>query len=166
MSKPIGQKMKIFISHQQVDSELALSLSKRLLTVHGISTYLDVIDSAVSASGDALADHVKDELGKCTQLLAVVSDATRASWWVPWEIGIATEKDFPLATYAGGYTAVPDYLSKWPYLRSTADLDLYATASKTAAKDFETKRGFLVEATARSRSTKEFYRVLRGSLGQ
>ncbi|MGE4341030.1 MAG: toll/interleukin-1 receptor domain-containing protein [Pigmentiphaga sp.] len=111
--------MKIFISHQQVDSELALSLSKCLLATHGIQTYLDVIDPAVSPSGDALADHVKDELDKCRQLLAVVSDATRVSWWVPWEIGIAMEKDFPLATYAGGYTAVPDYLRKWPYLRST-----------------------------------------------
>ncbi|MFZ6681947.1 toll/interleukin-1 receptor domain-containing protein [Undibacterium sp. Tian12W] len=158
--------MKIFISHQRVDSDLALSLSYRLLTTHCIPTYLDVIDPAVSSTGDALADHVKDELGKCTQLLAVVSEATQASWWVPWEIGIATEKDFPLATYAGGYASIPEYLRKWPYLRSTSDLDLYATASKTAAKEFETKRGFVAEATARSRSTKEFYRVLRGSLGQ
>ena len=158
--------MKIFISHQKIDSELALNLSKRLLSTHGIQSYLDVIDPAVTISGDLLADHVKGELGKCTQLLAIVSEATRASWWVPWEIGIATEKDFPLATYAGGNIIVPEYLRKWPYLRSSADLDLYAKASKAAATDFESKRGFLVEAAARNRSTKEFYRVLRGSLGQ
>lgn len=158
--------MKIFISHQQVDTELALSLSRRLLTVHGISTYLDVIDPVVSSSGDMLADHVRDELGKCTQLLAVISEATKGSWWVPWEIGIATEKDFPLATYAGGYSTIPEYLRKWPYLRSATDLDMYVAASKAAANDFQIKRSYLVEATARSRSTKEFYRVLKGSLGQ
>lgn len=158
--------MKIFISHQRADSTLATDLAARLLAVHNIQSYLDVIDPALELSGDALADHVKDELGKCTQLLAVVSEATRSSWWVPWEIGIATEKEFPLATYAGGNTAVPEYLRKWPYLRSMADLDLYAAASKTAATDFQIKRGYLAESAARERSTKEFYRVLRASLRQ
>lgn len=85
---------------------------------------------------------------------------------MPWEIGIATEKDFPLATYAGGYSTIPEYLRKWPYLRSATDLDMYVAASKAAANDFQIKRSYLVEATARSRSTKEFYRVLKGSLGQ
>lgn len=158
--------MKVFISHQLADSRLALSLANRLQTVHGIPSYLDVIDPNIRSSGDELVDHVKNELGKCTQLLAVVSEATRLSWWVPWEIGIATEKDFPLATYAGGVTTVPDYLRKWPYLRSDADLDRYAAASKTAAKMFETKRGYVMESAALTSSTKEFYRVLRASLGQ
>lgn len=88
--------MKIFISHQQTDSVLASRLASRLKINHGIASYLDAIDPDVGKSGDSLADHVKDELGKCTQLLAVVSAATQKSWWVPWEIGMATEKDFPL----------------------------------------------------------------------
>jgi hypothetical protein len=95
-----------------------------------------------------------------------VSEATKTSWWVPWEIGIATEKDYPLATFSGGSAALPEYLRKWPYLRSDADLDRYAEASKTAARDLVTKRGYLTESVARERSTKEFFRVLRGSLGQ
>lgn len=79
-------------------------------------------------------------------------------------IGIATEKAYPLATYAGGTTTVPEYLRKWPYLRSLTDLDLYAAASKTAADVFRDKRHFLAESSARGYSTKEFFRTLRASL--
>lgn len=158
--------MKVFISHQKADSQIALGISRRLTTIHSIESYLDVIDPNVGSDGDDLADHVRAELGKCTQLLAVVSEATRTSWWVPWEIGIAAEKDFPLATFAGGSTPLPDYLKKWPYLRTDADLDRYAEASKNTVRDFTTKLGYLKESVARERSTKEFFRVLRASLHQ
>ena len=158
--------MKVFISHQQADSQQALGVSTRLKIRHGIESYLDVIDPGVRATGDDLADHVRKELGKCTQLLAVVSEATRTSWWVPWEIGIASEKDFPLATFTGGTTNLPEYLKKWPYLRSDSDLDLYAEASKKAASDLSTKLRHLQESVARERSTKEFFRVLRAGLRQ
>jgi len=158
--------MKVFISHQQADSRLALQLSTRLKNAHQMDSYLDVIDPSLAKTGDALADHVKEELGKCSQLLAVVSEATRASWWVPWEIGIATEKNYPLATFSAGLTPPPEYLRKWPYLRSEADLDLYASASKIAFREFSTKRTYLSEEVAQLRSTKEFHRSLRASLGQ
>jgi hypothetical protein len=158
--------MKVFISHQQADALLAIDVARHLKAVHGIESYLDVIDPNFDSTGDALADHVRAELGKCNLLLAVVSQATRASWWVPWEIGIATEKDFPLATFSGGETAIPEYLRKWPYLRNDVDLDLYAQAAKAAAQQFRTKKGYLTESAAREGSTKEFFRTLRASLGQ
>ncbi len=158
--------MKIFISHQRTDSALALGISSRLKLQHGIDSYLDVIDPETPGAGDDLADLIRARLGTCTQLLAVISQATRTSWWVPWEIGVASEKEYPLATYSGGGATPPEYLRKWPYLRSDMDLDHYAMASKTASRDFATKRTYLNESAARARSTKEFYRSLRGSLGQ
>jgi len=157
--------IKVFISHQQADSARATYVSSRLLTQHQIDTYLDVIDPTIAKSGEALVDYVHRKLGECTQLLAVVSAATKSSWWVPWEIGVATEKDFPLATY-GGDTPLPEYLHKWPVLKTDAHLDAYAQASKTASKFYESKR-MIVEAAAAQRSaTQEFYRVLRGQIGQ
>ena len=159
--------MKVFISHQQADSQRAVVVATRLKTHHSIDSYLDVIDPGIRTSGDDLADHVRKELGKCTQLMAVVSEATRLSWWVPWEIGIASEKDFPLATFAGQTTDLPDYLKKWPYLRTEADVDFYAEASKKAARELGVfKLRDLQESVARERSTKEFFRALRTSLRQ
>lgn len=158
--------MKIFISHQKADTELAASISYRLRTIHQIDSYLDVIDPVAQQAGDELGEHIRAELGRCTQLLAVVSLSTKASWWVPWEIGIATEKDQPIATYAGEATPLPEYLKKWPYLRSQKDLDEYATVSKSAASTYRVRKSYLTEEVARRGSTVEFYKALRARLGQ
>lgn len=159
--------MKIFLSHQQTDSTLALKIQGHLKNNHDIDCYLDVIDPKFD-NGEDIAAHVRKELDKCTQLLAVVSDATKASWWVPWEIGVATEKDFPLATF-GGNVELPEYLKKWPYLKSTSDLDKYAEASKDASKRVLTAN--MESASSRSTvfrgdATKHFYKTLRAKLGQ
>lgn len=159
--------MKIFLSHQQTDSALALNIQGHLKTKHDIDCYLDVIDPKFD-NGEDIAAHVRTELNKCTQLLAVVSDATKASWWVPWEIGVATEKDFPLATF-GGNVDLPEYLKKWPYLKSISDLDKYAEASKDASK--RVKIANMESASSRSfefrgDATKHFYKTLREKLGQ
>ncbi|GAN97760.1 hypothetical protein Geu3261_0251_011 [Komagataeibacter europaeus NBRC 3261] len=144
---------------------MAMRLSKRLENVHRIETYVDVIDPETLGAGDTLADLIRARLGSCTQLLAVVSEATRSSWWVPWEIGVASEKDYPLATYAGGGGTLPEYLHKWPYLRTDADLDRYAEASR-AIEDNIALESYLGKEVAQKRSTKEFYRLLRASLRQ
>ncbi|RDJ05078.1 toll/interleukin-1 receptor domain-containing protein [Rhizobium grahamii] len=158
--------MRVFISHKSDDSALAAVLGHRLKSNHGIEFYLDLIDRELEKNGEDLASHLRAQLGKCTQLLAVISEKTKGSWWVPWEIGVATEKNYPLATYAGGSALPPEYLRKWPYLRSHSDLDLYAAASKTANQTVTRRSATLNEETARVQSTKQFYSVLRKSLGQ
>jgi hypothetical protein len=96
--------------------------------------------------------------------MAVVSTNTKGSWWVPWEIGIATEKDYPIATYAGDNITLPEYLKKWPYLATFSDLDTYATASKSADSTFRQRKTYITESEARRAGTREFYRSLRAAL--
>ncbi|CAN7725637.1 toll/interleukin-1 receptor domain-containing protein [Mesorhizobium amorphae] len=158
--------IKVFLSHQSADTLIAGQIAARLKRMHGIDSYLDVIDPYINRRGEDLAAHIRQEMGNCTQLLAVISDSTRSSQWVPWEIGVATEKDFPLATYASSGASTPEFLRKWPYLRSEADLDRYATASKSARSTLVQKREYLTESAARRTSTEEFFKTLRGSLGQ
>ena len=158
--------MKVFISHQSADSIVAGQIALRLQRVHGIDCYLDVIDPYLMGRGEDLAAHIRMEMGRCTQLLAVISYNTSDSQWVPWEIGMATEKDYPLATYSSASLPPPEFLRRWPYLRTEADLDRYASASKLARTFLVSKRSYLTEGDARRDSTREFYRTLRGSLGQ
>lgn len=159
--------IKVFLSHQSADSTTAAYVARRLKNFHDIDSYLDIIDPYIGRPGEDLAAHIRVQMGNCTQLLAVVSEATKASQWVPWEIGVATEKDFPLATYAASYALPPEFLRKWPYLRSDADIDQYALASKSAQSTFVRKRSASVNETiARGSSTREFYSVLRRGLGQ
>jgi hypothetical protein len=159
--------IKVFLSHQSADAATAAHVARRLKNLHNIDSYLDVIDPYIGRPGEDLAAHIRAQMEKCTQLLAVVSEATKTSQWVPWEIGVATEKDYPLATYAAGNAFPPEFLRKWPYLRTDAHLDQYAIASKTARDTFVRKRSSnLEEGAARSSSTSEFYATLRRGLGQ
>ncbi len=158
--------IKVFLSHQRNDAGLAAQIARRLTVQHNIDSYLDVIDPFIDSPGEDLAAHIRAELGKCNQLLAVISETTRSSQWVPWEIGVATEKSFPLATYSSAHSLPPEFLRKWPYLQSEGDLDEYAHASKLADRTFIQKRAMLSEGTARLRSTDEFFRTLRARLGQ
>lgn len=157
---------KVFLSHQSADSTLAAAIERRLRIVHGIESYLDVIDPYITRAGEDLARHIQLQMSRCTQLLAIVSDTTRNSQWVPWEVGVATEKDFPLATYSTGTSLPPEFLRKWPYLRTEADIDAYATASKLADRSFVTKRMTINESMARRDSTADFFSNLRSALGQ
>lgn len=161
-------KSKIFISHKKEDSTTALGVANHLRINHGIETYLDVVDTALYKNGYELADHLKAEMGKCNQLIAVISYATKDSWWVPWEIGVASEKDFPLATYANRAVDVPEYLKKWPYLTSDRDLDEYARQSAAITRQRTVSRSTagLVLENFSERETKTFYQELRRSLGQ
>lgn len=79
----------------------------------GLSVYLDVIDTQLGKSGPDLADYIRSQLDKCTQLLPLISPQTQASWWVPWEIGAATEKEGFLASFVSGAT-IPDFCSSGP----------------------------------------------------
>ncbi|MER8606018.1 toll/interleukin-1 receptor domain-containing protein [Mesorhizobium sp. M1233] len=158
--------IKVFLSHQSADAQTASLIARRLKSLHDIDSYLDVIDSFIDRKGEDLATHIQVEMSKCTQLLAVVSEATKASQWVPWEIGVATEKDYPLATFSAGSSLPPEFLRKWPYLRTEAHLDQYALASKAAERSFVQKRATLNEGVARIRSTQEFFRNLRAGIGQ
>lgn len=154
--------MKVFISHQKNDSTIAQAIGSRLWVYHDIDYYLDVIDPHLGKAGDDLAKHLQIEIGKCTHLIAVTSAATRTSMWVPWEIGIATEKHFPLATFADYVQAVPEFLEAWPYLRTMQDVDLYAKAAKYANP---LSKSVLTEE-ARVRTSDSFFIKLRQELNQ
>lgn len=157
--------MRVFISHQHADSTLAAQLAARLRVVHQIESYVDVIDPTI-ARGEDLANHIRSRMSGCTQLLAVISYSTRESQWVPWEIGVATEKDFPLATFSSTHSKPPEFLQKWPYLRTQDELDQYARASKSSRMIFESYKSLKSEAEARREGANSFYRALRTSLRQ
>lgn len=164
--------MKVFISHQKADSAKAAEIANRLRYYHSIDSYLDVIDPKIGTQeGPELAEHVRNQMDLCDSLLAVVSHDTAKSQWVPWEIGIATEKDFPLATYADTPLPLPEFLQKWPYIKSMSELDKYAYAVKQMLGRSRTAmrtKTYTTESFNQGNrtTTKEFYRNLRASLGR
>jgi hypothetical protein len=119
---------RVFISHKNSDSALASRVARRV-KLNGLETYLDVIDDALVRDGPDLADLLLERMSNCDQLIAVVSDNTKTSWWVPWEIGVGSEKGFRMASYSENYVSLPSYLTKWPALHSEEDIDRYCRLS-------------------------------------
>lgn len=158
--------IKVFLSHKNEDSEIAGAIALRLKSHHQIDSYLDVIDRNLEKSGPDLADYIRSEMDKCTQLLAVISTKTRESQWVPWEIGVATEKERPLASFVNPPAVVPEFLQKWPYLQSQHDVDRYAIVSKTTHLALQESQRRSTASIARSTAFREFHRSLKAQLGQ
>lgn len=157
--------IKIFLSHKKEDELLAKGIALYLI-VEGIDNYCDVLDDHIDEAAEDLADYFRTKLSECTHLMALVSKKTVGSWWVPFEIGIATEREYPISTYFIESCATPDYLKKWPFLRSTSDLKKYIEIAKS------TQESILIEGLAKVASAKrgiysrQFHSRLKTALGQ
>lgn len=158
--------IKVFLSHKNEDMEVAGAIAFRLRHHHQIDVYLDVIDGNLDKNGPDLADYIRDEMEKCTQLLAVISSKTSESQWVPWEIGVATEKERPLASFINPPAVIPEFLRKWPYLQSLQDVDRYAAVSKSTRILQESTQRRTTASIAKRTAFREFHTSLKAQLGQ
>ncbi len=158
--------MHIFISHKKEDSVAALRVAETL-KLQGHTYYLDVVDNYINKKGDDLAAHIRTELGKCDCLLAVVSSATKASSWVPWEIGVATEKDYPLGTYVIDNTPPLEFMLKWPVLKTRDHLLAFGTAlGKIELRKKALEQSRFASQDAKRSAVREFHEAVMKSTGQ
>ena len=116
----IVQPRDTFISHQNNDrttaERIAISLSSQ-----GYPCYVDTLDPDIDGDSPQLESYLRQVIGRCRGLMAIVSRATKSSWWVPLEIGVALEKEKHIATYLVTSEDLPSYLWQWPMLRSDQD---------------------------------------------
>jgi hypothetical protein len=115
--------MPVFISYRHSDRDVASTINTKL-KANGIETYFDVLDEESKNTDDITAVITKN-ISKCTHLLAVMSNQTARSWWVPFEIGEATITARRIASFQTNHTDLPEYLSKWPKMRTEAHLDMF-----------------------------------------
>ena len=160
---------KVFVSHKDVDEALAKRVAQRVQQ-NRMGVYLDSVDPALERDGPELADYLLERMSECEQLIAVVSAATSESWWVPWEIGVGSEKGFRMASFSESFVQLPTYLQKWPSLRALNDVDLYCQLSASTAERVRTgTRVHLSEAARMSvqkRHAGEFHRSLKAALAR
>lgn len=125
--------MKIFISHKYEDSMRAFELYRALDSM-GVDAYLDMVDDKIVSSGKLLAEHIKKNINKCTDIIVYMSEKTKNSWWVPFEIGMAAQVDMPTASFLDADVELPDYLSYWPRLKTNDDVAKYVELRKSKEK--------------------------------
>lgn len=154
--------MKFFISHKQEDAATALLIEMELRK-QGIPAYLDVLDSTVTSSGREMTEHIKEKINDCTDIIVIMSQLTRLSQWVPFEVGIAAQRDLPTATFLRADIQLPEFLEYWPRLKYTSDILKYVAAKREV--DMEYRNTYQFNQYARPETkTDHFYTVLKNRL--
>lgn len=154
--------MKFFISHKQEDAATALRIEMELRK-QGIPVYLDVLDSTVTSSGREMTEHIKEKINDCTDIIVIMSQLTRLSQWVPFEVGIAAQRDLPTATFLRADIQLPEFLEYWPRLKYTSDILKYVAAKREV--DMEYRNIYQFNQYARPEAkTDRFYTVLKNRL--
>lgn len=156
----------VFISHQQSDSYAATRIHTRLNAHPKIIAYIDVLDPHLLRSGEAIAGYLRTKINDSTHLMAVVSTATERSWWVPFEIGIATQHGSAIATYAVTHIELPSYLRSWPYLRTESDLEQYIEVATREERRLSESLSKSSSTTMKATYAQRFHSELRRTLGQ
>ena len=154
--------IKVFISHKLEDSYTANKIANELKALN-VPYYLDILDHSVTRSGKELTDHIKRNLNDCTDIIVVMSESTRYSQWVPFEVGMSSQKDMPTATFLQESVSLPDFLVYWPRLKQPSDIRKYIATRHEIQREYASK--YLFESAEIRRSqTARFYDVLKQRL--
>ena len=83
----------VFISHRSADKALAEELGD-YINGAGLDVYLDKFDAELQQETQrkhaaSVVWHIQKAISVSTHVLVLLSEATRESWWVPYEIGYA-----------------------------------------------------------------------------
>jgi phosphoenolpyruvate carboxylase len=121
--------MPVFISHRSADDKIANEVYRRLKYRHNIECWIDDIDPQIANSRNSskITSLILDRLDSCTNLLAIVTDNTKESWWVPFEIGVARRAPRAITTFTNLFSCqLPEYLNEWPVLKGNNAVDTFA----------------------------------------
>ena len=123
----------VFISHKKEDEEAAKAIGNFLSENVGVSIYLDtedcVLQEAVSTENDQkIVESIQKGLSCSTHLICLISDKTKLSWWVPYEIGFADKQGISIAALKlKNVENVPSYVKIKKTLFNTEDFLRYAS---------------------------------------
>ena len=124
----------VFVSHTTGDDALADSVA-RCIKTYGLSAWVDSDFFDPEDDGPDMAKKIKDVIQRSYCLMAVVTGATKESWWVPFEIGVAFDMSRYLSTYGDPRTKLPSYLRRWPHVTSHEGLHLWCDEVKRRKTD-------------------------------
>lgn len=121
---------KVFISHKSEDIQQAESVAKCLANYEGIESYIDVFDSTICGDSGELIDYIIEQIESMSGLIAVVSEYTRESWWVPGEFFVAHQNGLLIGTYLLEGTSresLPSFMrDRWPIIENHDELRKWA----------------------------------------
>ena len=143
-----------FISHKGDDMALA-ERAGGILYESGLNGYLDRWDTTVDGDSPELEAHLREIIRGTPSILAVVTEHTPTTRWVPFELGVARETDSQIGTFlwvderANNVVRLPSYLATWPILTSESELADWASVLSVAKQRSASGRTVFSEQTVR-----------------
>jgi hypothetical protein len=86
-----SKKQCVFLSHRRVDKAAVVAIA-HYIRDSGVNIYLDANDQHLQAADRAgddatVANCIERGISFSTDVLALISEKTQRSWWVPYELG-------------------------------------------------------------------------------
>ena len=129
-------QIDVFVSHKSDDEDKAKEVAA-CIDSYGLRPWLDVTDLRDEEDDEAMVDRIEAAITRSLCLMAVVTDVTNESWWVPFEIGLAYDMDKQLASYCEEQqdVEIPSFLWRWPLVQDHDDLHEWCDKMKLMKSD-------------------------------
>lgn len=143
-------KKCIFISHKSEDKYAAKYVGD-LLKNAGLDIYLDLNDDGLQQAtyeqnAFKVVSHIEKALTMSTNILVLVTEKTKESWWVPYEIGYAKKGKKGIASLLlKSVNDFPDYLKIEKMLGGLEDLKKYLQELVTYTSCYENASSSIID---------------------
>ncbi|TYS51234.1 toll/interleukin-1 receptor domain-containing protein [Bacillus infantis] len=122
----------IFLSHTRLDKDHVIKVGDYIMQ-SGFDIYLDIYDKELQRAAD-LGDHqaitqcLEKGIVNSTHMLCCLSEKTKHSWWVPYEMGYGKSKEHGIATLLlkdVNLEDIPSYLYISDVIKGIKSLNAY-----------------------------------------
>ena len=143
-------KKCVFISHKSEDKYVAEYVGN-LLKNAGVDIYLDSNDIGLQQAtreqnASKIVSHIEKALTTSTNILVLITEKTKESWWVPYEIGYAKKGKKDIASLLlKNVNDFPDYLEIEKKLRGLEDLKNYSQKLVTVSSYYENASANIID---------------------
>lgn len=88
------ERICVFISHKDADTLAAIEIGNHIMQDLGLDVYLDIYDKSLQRADEdgnleGIVASIQKGVSYASHLLCVISDKSKDSWWIPYEIGFA-----------------------------------------------------------------------------
>jgi len=118
----------IFISHINIDKNIAERIGEYIMAEKGLDIYLDIFDKDLQSATknndyEKICECIQKGIVESSAVLCLVSNNTKNSWWVPYEIGYGKHAGRIIGTLALKKVVLPEYLKIEQIIDSYTDLE-------------------------------------------
>ncbi|TVY07344.1 toll/interleukin-1 receptor domain-containing protein [Paenibacillus cremeus] len=137
-----GKSICIFLSHISVDKDAAIKIGDYIMNA-GYNVYLDIYDEELQRAverNDAarITSSIEKGISNSSHVMCIVSEKTKFSWWVPYEVGYGKKADKHLSTLSlKDVTYLPSFLVIVHAIEGVVGLNRYLNSIRSGSTNYE-----------------------------